>query len=178
MTDAGDDIASRAWDFALRIYAEPGVADACLQLQRDAGADVIMVLMAAFAAVRRGVILGPSDAAEMDAACRAWREQVVRPLRALRTTLKSGPAPAPNAGTAQLRADVKSAELLAERLQNDMLAGRLQGTAPGPPVKSVAEIGAALDAVIEAAAAHRAASAEVPRSAIETVAAAALALSP
>jgi uncharacterized protein (TIGR02444 family) len=97
MTDGSEE---QGWAFALRLYAEPGVADACLHLQEQAGADVMLLLTVAFAC-RQGIALSPSDIRNMDAACRAWREQIVRPLRALRVALKSGPDPAPNADTAK-----------------------------------------------------------------------------
>ncbi|WP_165421183.1 TIGR02444 family protein [Bradyrhizobium sp. Leo170] len=119
---ASQAIDAESWAFALELYAEPGIADACLQLQNECGVDVMMLLMATFAAIRRGVALTPSDVAGMDAACRGWREQIVLPLRALRTTLKSGPAPAPNEQTENLRSSIKAAELSAERLQNELLA--------------------------------------------------------
>ncbi|MCA6108518.1 TIGR02444 family protein [Bradyrhizobium cenepequi] len=119
---ASQAIDAESWAFALELYAEPGVSDACLQLQNECGVDVMMLLMATFAAVRRGIMLTPTDVAEMDAACRGWREQIVLPLRALRTTLRSGPPPAPNEQTEKLRSSIKAAELSAERLQNDVLA--------------------------------------------------------
>ncbi len=119
---ASQAIDAESWAFALELYAEPGIADACLALQNECGVDVMMLLMATFAAVRRRIALTPSDVAAMDAACRDWRERVVLPLRALRTMLKSGPAPAPNEQTEKLRSSIKAAELSAERLQNEALA--------------------------------------------------------
>ncbi|WP_051334298.1 TIGR02444 family protein [Bradyrhizobium sp. Ai1a-2] len=115
-------IDTESWSFALELYAKPGIADACLQLQNECGVDVMMLLMATFAAVRRGIALTPTDIGGMDAACRDWREQIVLPLRRLRTTLKSGPAPAPNEQSEKLRSSIKAAELSAERLQNEVLA--------------------------------------------------------
>jgi uncharacterized protein (TIGR02444 family) len=114
-----------SWAFALDIYARPGVADACLKLQNEAGVDVIMLLMVAYAAVRHRIFLTPSEIRELDEACRPWREQIVQPLRAIRSGLKSGPLPAPNSETEQFRSTIKAAELAAERLQNQLLAERL-----------------------------------------------------
>ena len=74
-TDAG-----ALWDFAVRLYAEPGVSDACLALQDRFGVDVPLLLWAAW--------LGDgADAAALRAGDRAvgpWRARAVRPLRALR----------------------------------------------------------------------------------------------
>jgi uncharacterized protein (TIGR02444 family) len=123
--DLKTDLDADGWAFALRVYARPSVADACLKLQNEAGVDVMMLLMIAFAAVERRVLLTASEIAELDEACRPWREQIVQSLRAIRVTLKSGPVPAPSAETEELRTRIKSAELAAERLQNQLLAERL-----------------------------------------------------
>jgi uncharacterized protein (TIGR02444 family) len=114
-----------SWAFALELYARPGVADACLKLQNRAGVDVMMFLMAGYAAVRHRILLTPSEIRELDEACRPWREQIVRPLRAIRIGLKAGPSPAPSSETEPFRSKVKSIELAAERLQNQLLADRL-----------------------------------------------------
>jgi uncharacterized protein (TIGR02444 family) len=113
------------WAFALEIYARPGVADACLKLQNQAGVDVMMLLVITFAAVRHRILLTAAEIRELDEACRPWREQIVWPLRAIRSGLKTGPAPAPNSETEALRSKVKAVELAAERLQNQLLAEHL-----------------------------------------------------
>ncbi|WP_454630644.1 TIGR02444 family protein [Bradyrhizobium cenepequi] len=148
-TGASQAIDAESWAFALELYAEPGIADTCLQLQNECGVDVMMLLMTTFAAARRGMVLTLTDIAEMDAACRDWRERVVLPLRALRTTLKSGPAPAPNERTEKLRSSIKAAELSAERLQNEVLAQWLAGLPPQPRAPQRRDIVSALRAVID-----------------------------
>lgn len=179
MTDAGKAIDSESWDFALKLYAEPGIADGCCQLQDECGTDVMMLLMATFAAVRRGVLLGPSDLADMDMACRSWREQVVLPLRALRTTLKVGPAPAPSAGTEKLRSSIKAVELSAERLQNEVLAEWLAKKRPVSRTVERADVVAMLHALSDLAWQRlRDAPIEAQRPMIETIVDAALRLSP
>jgi uncharacterized protein (TIGR02444 family) len=119
------DLEADSWAFALHIYARPGVADACLRLQNEASVDVMMLLMTVFAAVRHRVLLSPSEIGELDDICRPWREQIVQPLRAIRTQLKTGPLPAPNSTTEPFRSTLKAAELAAERLQNRLLADHL-----------------------------------------------------
>jgi uncharacterized protein (TIGR02444 family) len=116
------DLEADSWAFALHIYARPGVADACLRLQNEAGVDVMMLLMTVFAAVRHRVLLTPSEIRELDEVCRPWREQIVQPLRAIRGRLKTGPLPAPDSTTEPFRSTIKAAELAAERLQNRLLA--------------------------------------------------------
>jgi len=119
------DLDGESWAFALEIYALPGVSDACLKLQNQAGVDVLILLMTAFTAVRLGILLTPAEINELDKACRDWREQIVRPLRTIRTGLRTGPAPAPGSETEQFRSKVKAIELDAERLQNQLLAASL-----------------------------------------------------
>jgi uncharacterized protein (TIGR02444 family) len=148
MTDPGQTIDSESWDFALKLYAQPGIADACLRLQAECSVDVMMLLTATFAAIRRGVVLTPSDIAEMDAACRPWREQIVLSLRALRTTLKTGPPPAPSERTEKLRSRIKAAELSAERLQNEVLAHWLAKKPPTSRAVERADIVAVLHSLV------------------------------
>jgi uncharacterized protein (TIGR02444 family) len=130
MTDSSRPLNEQNWTFALQIYAKPGITDACLRLQAEAGVDVMMLLTALFAAVRCGILLSPSDIKDMDDTCRSWREQIVLPLRALRVTLKSRPSPPSIPATEKLRTQIKASELFAERLQNDVLAAWLQQKAP------------------------------------------------
>lgn len=139
---------AESWAFALRIYAEPGVADACLRLQAEAGIDVVMLLMATFAVTRRSIPLTPSDLQDMDDVCRPWREQIVQPLRALRVALKSGPSPAPSPATEGLRTHIKAGELSAEHLQNDMLADWLQHKAPQSRASTREELRAVLRSMV------------------------------
>jgi uncharacterized protein (TIGR02444 family) len=122
MNPARSEIEADSWAFALTIYARPGVADACLALQNEAGVDVMLLLMATFAAVKRRVLLTPDEIKAMDEACRPWREQVVWRLRAIRSELKTGPRPAPSSKTEPFRSKIKALELEAERLENQLLA--------------------------------------------------------
>jgi uncharacterized protein (TIGR02444 family) len=128
MTESSPPLSEQSWSFALQIYAKPGIADACLRLQAEAAVDVMMLLTAAFAAVRLGVVLSTSDIKDLDDVCRPWRKQIVHPLRAIRVTLKSWPSP--SRATEELRSQIKASELAAERLQNDVLATWLQQKVP------------------------------------------------
>jgi len=122
MNSRSKELEAESWAFALAIYARPGVPEACLALQNEAGVDVMMLLTATFAAVKHRIVLTPDEIKAMDAACRPWREQVVWRLRAVRTDLKTGPRPAPSHETEQLRSKVKALELEAEKRQNQLLA--------------------------------------------------------
>src|SRR6516164_1782208 len=125
MKPSPSELEADGWAFALDVYARPGIADACLSLQNEAGVDVMMLLVIAFAAARLRILLTPAEIHELDEACRPWREQIVWPLRAIRSGLKSGPLPAPSSDTEQFRSKVKAAELAAEQLQNKLLAEHL-----------------------------------------------------
>jgi uncharacterized protein (TIGR02444 family) len=148
MTEQEPDDATESWAFALRIYAEPGVAEACLELQAEAGVDVMMLLVAAFAVARRHIRLSPADIEHMAATCRPWREQVVQPLRALRTMLKTGPSPAPDRATEKLRSGIKASELAAERLENDLLAEWLRGRPAASQAPTRKDVDAVLRAIV------------------------------
>jgi uncharacterized protein (TIGR02444 family) len=115
------DLEAECWAFALVIYAKPCVAEACLALQDEAGVDVMLLLTTAFAAVKHRLLLTPDEIRTLNEACRLWREQIVRPLRAIRSGLKTGPQPAPSEATEQFRSQVKALELAAEKLENKLL---------------------------------------------------------
>jgi uncharacterized protein (TIGR02444 family) len=107
--------------FALTLYRRAGIADACLNLQNRHDLDVNVVLFAAFVgAVRRQTLTN----ADLDLAQRrvdAWHQEVVRPLRAVRQRLKTGPLPAPNDATGSLRRKLAQLEIEAEVIELDQL---------------------------------------------------------
>jgi len=108
------------WDFSLALYRRPGVAQACLTLQERLGIDVNVLLYVVWLGTQ-GHQLSTADAALIVKHVGAWHDGVVRPLRALRTDMKTDPKGAPPAAVERLRAQVKSAELNAERIEQDML---------------------------------------------------------
>lgn len=148
MTDSSLALSEQSWAFALQLYAKPGIADACLRLQVEAGVDVMMLLTAAFAAVRFGVLLSASDIKDMDDTCRSWREQIVQPLRVLRVALKTWPSPSSIPAIEELRSQVKASELCAERLQNDVLAAWLRRKAPTSRAVTLCELRGVLRSIV------------------------------
>jgi uncharacterized protein (TIGR02444 family) len=124
------------WAFALRLYGQPGVAEACLLLQDRLGVDVNVLLLSAYAAVERGIALDARDLQEMDGLVAPWRGEVVTAVRRIRRRLKSGPPPAPGKVTERLRAHIKRAELDAEQIEQAVLADwldrRCAGRQPSP----------------------------------------------
>jgi uncharacterized protein (TIGR02444 family) len=125
MMPLGPELEAECWAFALDIYAKPGIADGCLKLQNQAGVDVVLLLTIVFAAVRLRILPTPAEIEQLDEACRPWRDEVVRPLRSIRSRLKTGPLPAPSSETELFRTEIKAAELEAERLHNNLLVGAL-----------------------------------------------------
>lgn len=121
------------WDFALFVYGHDGVAEICLDLQDRHGVDVNVLLIALFALSEKGVQLGLADIADADAHVRAWRDEVVWPLRTIRRRLKQGPAPAPSRESETLRTAVKKAELEAEQIEQAVIAAWLDDVAAGGP---------------------------------------------
>ncbi len=106
-------------EFALALHAQEGVAEACVLLQDRFGVDVNVLLFAA-----RIGSTGTLTSAALDKAQRQiadWHAEVILPLRGVRRRLKSGPYPAPNPTTSELREHVKSLELRAEMIELDEL---------------------------------------------------------
>ncbi len=111
---------SQLWRFSLALYALPDVAPACLVLQDEAGVDVNLLLFLLFLATSRRQA-APEDVARLDQTVRAWREEVVKSLRALRRGLKTGIGDVPPASSENFRAMIKRVELEAERLEQRRL---------------------------------------------------------
>jgi uncharacterized protein (TIGR02444 family) len=118
VSSAGD-----LWSFALAVYAQEGVAAACLDAQDVYGVDVCLLLCALWCARTRRALTVEQIAA-LDDACRDWREQVVKPLRRQRRAWREEAARA-----ADYEA-LKALELNAERQQLTRL-GCLCADVPG-----------------------------------------------
>ena len=118
MADAVEDF----WRFALALYARPGVAPACLELQDRHGIDVIILLYGCWLGASGRGRLDPAALRRAEAVARPWREQVVEPLRRTRHGLKG------IAGAEQLYERMKQVELAAEREAVKRLAPLAPGT--------------------------------------------------
>jgi len=115
------------WDFSLAVYRRPGVAEACLYLQDEAGVDVNLLLFFCWLAGARDEALGKAEIRDILRRTADWRDHVVRPLRDVRRWMKDNVEGMPAAPVEALRSQVKRIELDSERLQQDMLfafAGR------------------------------------------------------
>ena len=102
------------WGWTLEAYARPGVPEACLELQDEYGQNTSYLLWAVWAE--------GADAATLQAAATAgrdWDETVLKPIRAVRRTLKARFDAVDDGAREGLREDVKAAELRAERVLVD-----------------------------------------------------------
>jgi len=109
------------WDFSLVVYRKPGVAEACLYLQDDAGVDVNLLLFFCWLAGVRDEALGEAEIRDILRRTTDWRDHVVRPLREVRRWMKGDVEGMPAGPVEALRSQVKRIELESERLQQDML---------------------------------------------------------
>ncbi len=115
---------SAFWTFSLRLYARPGIADACLRLQARHGIDVNLMFCCLWRGVE-GERLKRGEIRAMIARVRILHEQVVKPLRTARVALKTMLDGDPALGVAigAVRAAVKKCELDAEHVEQIVLTG-------------------------------------------------------
>jgi uncharacterized protein (TIGR02444 family) len=123
------------WRFSLEFYRQPGVAEACLELQEEGGVDVNLLLFLLWQATLRRAISVPEIEA-LEARIAPWRLATVVPLRSVRRALKSPPALVA-AGTAELfRSKIKAVELEAERLQQEAMYALTEASSWGSEASS------------------------------------------
>lgn len=118
------------WDFSLKIYALPGVAEQCLVLQDEFGVDVNLLLWSLWLGVR-GQLLSPELLSAAEAAVLDWSQLAVQPLRRLRRQLKAHFGVEDSAREA-VRQAIKAAELAAENYQQQLLQGLAAATLRPP----------------------------------------------
>jgi uncharacterized protein (TIGR02444 family) len=105
------------WQFSVRVYAAPGVADECLSLQERYGIDVNVLLFCVWLAVERHVAVERADLDSVTEAVGEWHRRAVKPLRAARQEMKG------LASVDAIRVQVKALELEAERIEQAKLFG-------------------------------------------------------
>ncbi|WP_299260780.1 TIGR02444 family protein [uncultured Kushneria sp.] len=98
------------WPWALAFYERPGVSDALLELQDEAGLDVCELLWGFWLLTHdRTPVADPASAL---APVRQWQQHYTQPLRQLRRDLKAQVADRPE--LEQMRTHIKKAELQGE----------------------------------------------------------------
>lgn len=137
-----------AWDFVTRLYAAPGVAPACLRLQRAHDIDVTLMLFCLWRGAVCEEVLAP-HLPRLMATAETWRTSVVLPIRQARQWLKAETAADSALDGVYRRVlsaeiECEQAELLALAEQADVLCG---ATMDGPfPAVMAANLAALLDA--------------------------------
>ena len=129
-TDIKSSNPSPFWTFSLSLYGKPGVPDACLSLQDGSGVDVNLVLFGLYLG-RTGRKLSSADIGTIAQTTEPWRAGIVVSLRAARRALKEPPHPFDGPLADALRKSVKSSELEAERIQQEVLFVTFPGASIG-----------------------------------------------
>ena len=117
------------WNFSVTYYARRGVSRALLALQDQYDLDVNLLLLAIWAGTEPALHLTIEDFAALDAVASSWRNNVVKPLRAVRRALKN-PRMTENPGEDELRKAIAAAELDAEHLAQIALTKKMLELAP------------------------------------------------
>jgi uncharacterized protein (TIGR02444 family) len=126
------------WRFSLQFYRLPGVAEACIRLQEEAGADVNLLLFLLWHGTQLRRLSG-QEVERLEQKIAPWRDRAVIPLRAIRRALKS-PQGLVEAGTAEaFRTRIKAVELEAERLQQGAMYDLVRVSLLGEAAPSVDE---------------------------------------
>jgi len=134
------------WNFSVTYYERDGVSRSLLNLQDRYDLDVNLILLAIWAGTELAFHLKKEDFQALDAMTSNWRDNIVKPLRAVRRELKTRTI-GKTLGEDRLRAAVAAAELDSERLAQITLAKKLSELAPlATTNKPAAVVAANLDA--------------------------------
>ncbi|MVV49267.1 TIGR02444 family protein [Pseudomonas sp. PB120] len=137
-------MSSDLWSFSITAYSRPGVERACLDLQAG-GANVCLLLCGLWLG-ERGVTCNEHRLQLLRDIAGPWDADVVQPLRALRLQWKA--AASEDAGLNDLREEVKSLEIEAER----HLLLRLERLAQSWPQSEATDLSAWLEGMAAGAA--------------------------
>ncbi|MFK8048677.1 MAG: TIGR02444 family protein [Halioglobus sp.] len=113
------------WEFSLATYATDGVSDSALAVQDEMGLDINLILYATWLASLELKLTG-EHLAGLQHLTERWQQEVVIPLRGVRTRLKSDPS------AAELRNQVKAIELSSERHQQELMWSYFNAADPLP----------------------------------------------
>lgn len=130
------------WDWALRVYADPKVREALLDLQDVNEQNVCLLLWAGWAG-ETGRPLDEDAFEETADIARTWEDSVVLPLRTLRRSLKKSIPDLDPAAREAVRAEIKAVELKAERASLAALEGVTAGAGARPAATDAALLAAA-----------------------------------
>jgi uncharacterized protein (TIGR02444 family) len=122
------------WTFSLSVYAQAGVEQACLALQK-AGADVNLLLFCCWLGAE-GRQIDKRQLKKLMSAVSVWQEEVLSPLRRARRAVKKGIPGMPQEWGAWLRRGIAAAELDAEYVEQLILAGQAAQMNEIPPLRN------------------------------------------
>jgi uncharacterized protein (TIGR02444 family) len=103
------------WEWAVSVYQSDEVPDICLRLQDEHGQNTSLLLWAIWGS--------PADAQLEQGAgiARSWDSRVLSPLREARRNLRESQPPVDDHAREELREEIMTAELLAERVLMETL---------------------------------------------------------
>ena len=116
------------WDFSLGVYGQPGIPQACLELQAAHQLDVNILLYCLWFGASGHGALNADEMAQVTGSVADWHHEIVRGMRAVRQRLKGGMPPAPEELSEPLRAGVQKLEIDFEHLEQLMLAAAIDRT--------------------------------------------------
>jgi uncharacterized protein (TIGR02444 family) len=125
------------WRFSLQFYRQPGVAEACIKLQEEAGVDVNLLLFLLWHGAQARA-LSAAEVGLLDQKIAGWRNLTVIPLRAIRRALKSPPGLVETGTAEAFRTRIKAVELEAERLQQEAMYDLVRASLLGEAAPSAA----------------------------------------
>jgi uncharacterized protein (TIGR02444 family) len=127
---------SAFWTYTLEFYRRDGVQPAVIHLQDARGADVNLLIHAAWTAALGLPATTGAQASTLADSVAAWRDTAIEPLRAVRNALRPGVAHVPEEECKALRGQVLKLEIESERIEQAVLEAGTPGAAgcePGEP---------------------------------------------
>ena len=110
------------WTYSLRLYAQPGVSDACLKLQDEHGLDVNLVLFCIWCGIEGPGELTAEELSTAVARAARWQTEVVERIRYIRRALKEDALGADAELAKIFRPKVQALELEGEHVEQLTLA--------------------------------------------------------
>jgi uncharacterized protein (TIGR02444 family) len=126
VTDSGSFPANPFWDYSLGVYAKPGVAKACIELQDEFGLDVNILLACLWFGATGSGRLESDLIRECLVHSRDWQDKVVQPLRTVRRYSKHEPVELSGSLRTVFRSRLQAVELDAEHVEQLQIAAVLQ----------------------------------------------------
>lgn len=117
------------WEFSVRIYSRPEVAEACLALQEKFKLDVNILLFCCWQAEKGLAPLTDADIAKIMTVSQDWHRQIVAGLRAVRQNLKGGFPPASPVMAEMIRKQIINLEIQSEQVEQDLIFQTIPGKA-------------------------------------------------